>query len=157
MITTSGLAKLWHRVFYSLTVRGIFHCFAMVLPFNSLRIFFYRLRGTKIGKNVWIGKGTFLEESRPELIVIEDDVKIERDVIIVTHDSSYHGINPKIPIRRGKVVVKRGAHIGKGSVILPGVTVGENSVICAGSVVVRDIPPSSVAVGRPAKVQRRRE
>jgi acetyltransferase-like isoleucine patch superfamily enzyme len=52
------------------------------------------------------------------------------------------------------VVIKDGAHIGIGAIIMPGVTIGEGAIIGAGSVVTHDIPPYCVAVGTPAKVIR---
>jgi len=124
----------------------------MNAPHNKLRVPLYRLRGTKIGKNVFIGPGCFLEESRPDLITIEDNVSLAPHVKVITHDSSYHGIEPRIPIIRGRVIIKRGAFVGTGSIILPGVTIGERSIIGAGSVVTKDIPPNSIAVGIPARV-----
>lgn len=50
------------------------------------------------------------------------------------------------------VLIEDGVWIGSGSTILPGVTVGQNSVIGAGSVVVKDIPANSIAVGNPCRV-----
>ena len=50
------------------------------------------------------------------------------------------------------IVINDGAHIGIGSIIMPGVTIGKGAVIGAGSVVTRDIPDYCVAVGAPAKV-----
>ena len=58
------------------------------------------------------------------------------------------------PFKIGKVVIKDGAHIGIGAIIMPGVTIGEGAVIGAHSVVTHDIPPYCVAVGSPAKVIR---
>ena len=57
-----------------------------------------------------------------------------------------------LPLKYAPIVIKDGAHIGIGSIIMPGVTIGEGAVIGAGSVVTRDIPPHCVAVGAPAKV-----
>lgn len=50
------------------------------------------------------------------------------------------------------IVIKRNAWIGAGATILPGVIVGENSVVAAGAVVSRDVPPNTVVAGIPAKV-----
>ncbi|WP_255453216.1 acyltransferase [Thermococcus sp. GR6] len=51
-----------------------------------------------------------------------------------------------------KTKIKRGAWIAPGCIILPGVTIGENSVVGAGSVVTKDVPPYTVVAGNPAKV-----
>lgn len=50
------------------------------------------------------------------------------------------------------VLIKRGAWIGSGAVILPGVTVGRNSIVGANAVVISDIPDNHIAVGVPAKI-----
>ena len=109
------------------------------------------MRGTKIGKKVGIAQGVFLEEARPYLITIEDGVNIGPGAIIVTHDSSYHCVNPEIPIISGSVIIKRNAFVGAGSIILPGIVIGEKSIIAAGSVVTKDVPPLTIVAGVPAK------
>ena len=59
-----------------------------------------------------------------------------------------------LPLKYAPIVIEDGAHIGIGSIIMPGVTIGKGAVIGAGSVVTKDIPPYCVAVGVPAKVIR---
>ena len=59
-----------------------------------------------------------------------------------------------LPLKYTPIVIEDGAHIGIGSIIMPGVTIGKGAVIGAGSVVTKDIPPYCVAVGVPAKVIR---
>ncbi len=51
-------------------------------------------------------------------------------------------------------LVKKGASIGSGATILCNITIGENSIIGAGSVVTRDVPPDCIVIGNPAKVKR---
>ena len=55
-------------------------------------------------------------------------------------------------LKYAPIVIKDGAHVGIGAIIMPGVTIGEGAVIGAGAVVTKDIPPYCVAVGAPAKV-----
>lgn len=123
------------------------HVLAMFAPFNSWRVFFHRLRGVRIGRRVYIVQGCFLEESRPWLITIEDDVRISAGVTIVTHDVVYFAMDPAVPYRYGKVVLKRGCILGPGSLVLPGVTVGEGALVGAGAVVVKDVPPGTAVAG----------
>lgn len=91
-------------------------------------------------------------------ITIEDDVMIGSGVHIYVHNHRFD--DPQRPIidqghfDSKPVVLKRGCWIGAGAIILPGVTVGENAVVGAGSVVVKDVPARTVAVGNPAKVVR---
>ena len=124
----------------------------MNIPFGRLKRMFYRLRGTKIGKSVDIAMGVFIEESFPHLVVIEDNVDIGPNVIIVAHDSSARCMDLELPIICKRVIVKRNAYIGAGAIILPGVTVGEYSIVAAGAVVTRDVPPRTIVAGVPARV-----
>jgi acetyltransferase-like isoleucine patch superfamily enzyme len=130
--------------------------FAMTrLPVGSrIRCSLERLRGVKIGKHVFIGGGNVLDRARPDLITIEDYVSIAGGVYILTHS------NPTTPLREilgpdskkvAPVVIKRGAWIAINVVILPGVTIGENSIVATGSVVMKDVPPMTIVGGSPAK------
>ncbi|WP_290596754.1 MULTISPECIES: acyltransferase [unclassified Archaeoglobus] len=131
---------------------AVLHSMAMNIPLGRVKRALYRLRGTKIGRNVDIANGVFIEDSFPELVEIEDGVDIGPGVIILAHDSSAHCISPNIPIMLKPVVIKRNAYIGAGALILPGVTVGEFSIVAAGAIVTRDVPPGKIVAGVPAKV-----
>jgi len=113
-----------------------------------------RLRGVKIGKRVFLGGGNILDRVRPDLITIEDEVSISGGVYILTHS------NPTAPIRKilgetshiiSPVHIKRGAWIAVNVVILPGVTIGENAIVSAGSVVMKDVPPATIVGVAPAR------
>ena len=145
------LAEWWWKIRWSSRATSLFHVFAMYAPLNSIRIFFYRRRGVRIGKGVYIVQGTFLEESRPWLIEIHDGVRIGAGVIIATHDAVYHGYDESIPHRFGKVIVGEKATICPGSIIMPGVTVGERAVVAPGSTVLHDVPARTIVSGSPAK------
>lgn len=103
----------------------------------------------ELGKNVFINHGcSFLDLGG---ITIDDDVMIGPRVNI---SSENHPVDPKerktlVPSR---VHIKRNAWIGAGANILPGVTVGENSIVAAGAVVNRDVPNNVVVGGVPAIV-----
>ena len=140
------------KVRYSKTVLGILHVLAMNAPHDKLSVLFYRLRGTKIGKKVYVDKGVFIEGERPYLVTIKDNVEIGPKAIIVAIDSSYNTISQRdIPILYGEVTIERNAYIGAGVIILPGVTIGEYSIVAAGAVVTRDVPPRTIVAGVPAK------
>jgi len=101
--------------------------------------------GNRIGNRVRIHSCCFLE-----MVTIEDDVFIGPNVVF-TDDP--HPMNcPRYKECLGGATVKRLARIGANCTILPGVIIGENSLIGAGSVVVKNIPPNSVAAGSPARV-----
>jgi acetyltransferase-like isoleucine patch superfamily enzyme len=101
--------------------------------------------GNQIGDRVRIHTGCFLE-----MVTIEDDVFVGPNVVF-TDDP--HPMNcPNYTHCVGGSTVHRLARIGANSTILPGVTIGENSLVGAGSVVVTDVPPGTVVVGNPARV-----
>ena len=91
-------------------------------------------------------------------IVIEDDVMLGPGVNIYVNNHRFDDTSKPI-IDQGysiskQVHIKKGCWIGANVIILPGVTIGENSVVGAGSIVTKDIPPMCVAVGVPAKIIR---
>lgn len=146
------ISNVYKRIRYSLLVKGFLHVLAMNIPNDRIRNTLYRWRGTKIGTNVGIGHGVFIEESRPNLIEIGDGVNIGPRAVIVAHDSSYHCINPDIPILFGRVQIRKNGYIGAKAIILPGVTIGEGAIVAAGAVVTKDVAPGVIVAGVPAKV-----
>jgi len=131
---------------------SILHFLAMYCPIHKLRIVFYKMRGTRIEKNVFLADQVYLEEGHPELITIEENSDIGPRVMVLTHDTIQGHLDPTIQSSTSKVIIGRDCYIGAGTIILPGATIGDNSIIGAGSVVTRSIPPGSVAMGVPAKV-----
>jgi acetyltransferase-like isoleucine patch superfamily enzyme len=113
-------------------------------------------KGVKVGKNVKISTHTFICEG----VTIEDNVFIGHNVSFI-NDKYPRSTNPDGTTQTEadwKVVptlVKRGASIGTSCTILCGVTVGENAIVGAGSVVTKDIPANSVAYGVPARVRKK--
>lgn len=92
-------------------------------------------------------------------ITIEDDVLIGSAVHIYTQNHRFD--DPSLPIidqghsPSRPVTLKRGCWVGAAAIVLPGVTIGENAVVGAGSIVTSDIPANAVAVGSPARIVRR--
>lgn len=125
------------------TGRKVCQMFGRFMYVNKLRVVFYRMMGMKIGKKVYIGFDCFLDSDFAELIEIEDGVKISFRVIIVAHDGYRKVVS--------RILIKKGVYVGAGAIILPGVTVGEKAVVCAGAVVMRDVPDGAVVIGNPAQ------
>ena len=125
---------------------------AYICPFNSWRVRLHRWRGVKIGENVMIGLHVTLDHSYPEYITIEDNVSLAGDNYILAHSNPYPHFKNVLPSFVAPVIIKEGAWLGIGSMILPDITVGENSIIAAGSVVSKSIPNLVIAGGIPAKV-----
>ena len=100
-----------------------------------------------IGKNVFINNN-FLAMARGG-ITIEDDVMIAANVQVLTNN---HDLYDRQILTCRPVVIKKGAWIGAGASIMPGVCVGKYAVVGAMSVVTKDVPDYAVVVGSPAKV-----
>ena len=130
---------------------------------NNSRIYdLVNLYGCRIGKNTKIDSYVYIEEG----VKIGDNCKIRPFVFIPTgvtiEDSVFIGpnvtfTNDKYPKTRGKWTllrtrVRRFASIGAGSTIIPGVTIGRNALVGAGSTVTRSIPDNAIVVGSPARV-----
>jgi acetyltransferase-like isoleucine patch superfamily enzyme len=113
---------------------------AMSLPGGgALRVTLHRLRGVKIGEDVWIGSEALIETACPELVKIGNRVVIGIRSTILAHFQELTGVE-----------IKDDVYIGACAVILPGVTVGEGAVVSAGSVVTTSVPPMTVVQGNPA-------
>jgi acetyltransferase-like isoleucine patch superfamily enzyme len=121
-------------------------------PINSWRIKFHKWRGVNIGENVLIGLRVTLDHSYPEYIYIEDDVSLAGNNYLLAHSNPYQHFEKVLPSFVAPVVIKQGAWVGIGATILPGVVVGEYSVVATGAVVTKDVPQKCLVGGMPAKI-----
>lgn len=118
---------------------------------------YLRKIGMRIGDRVYIvyPRAVSIDETRPWLIEIGDDVVLTIGVTILTHGydwSVFKGLKGDVLGSSGKVKIGNNVFIGVESTILKGVTIGDNVIIGAGSVVTHDIPGNCVAAGNPARV-----
>lgn len=119
-----------------------------------------KLRGVNIGNPVYIGPNVNIDDLYPELITIENYVSVGMGTMIFAHSNPTCSLELKtnyFPRKVEPTTIKRGAWIAPGSIILSGVTVGENSVVGAGSVVTKDVPPYTIVGGCPAKIIKKLE
>lgn len=134
-------------VFSDLIGKTVDDSFLLIPPF-------YTTGGIDIsvGRNVFINQNcTFYDLGGLD---IADDVMIGPNVSLIT---SGHPIEPKqrrACVIAKPIVIERNVWIAAGATVIGGVTVGENSVVAAGSVVTRDVPPNSLVGGNPARVIR---
>lgn len=122
-------------------------------PLNNWRIKIHRWRGVHIGKNVYIGSHCHLDNLYPEYIFIEDNASINSDSMLLTHFNPMKRYKPIMKARVASVYIGEGAILAVRSTILPGVKVGKNAIVSAGSIVDKDVPEYSLVSGNPAKIK----
>ena len=125
----------------------IFLIFAWFVPFSAGRKFFHKLRGVKIAPGVEIGYFVIIDHNYPDYITINQNCVIAAKSTILAHDD---GKKEYSQIK--KTIIGKNCFLGINSVILPGVKIGNNSIIGANTVVNKNIPKNSLAVGTPAKI-----
>ena len=122
----------------------------------TLRARLHRLRGVKIGQGVFIGYDVVIDTSFPELVSIGDYSIVAMRTTIVGHFK----IKPELldPVGANEsgnsersVRIGNDVFIGAGAIILPNVTIGDGSVVTAGSVVTRSVEPLTMVQGNPAE------
>ncbi|MBW2990338.1 acyltransferase [Candidatus Woesearchaeota archaeon] len=101
----------------------------------------------ELGKNTEIGSFTLIDAYKG--VKIEDNVKIGWGAVIMSY-SSMDG-------KGGKVVLKKNCGVGANATVMPGVTIGENSIVGANSLVNKDVPPNEIWFGNPAKFFKKRQ
>lgn len=104
----------------------------------------------RVGDCCYLGRELFLDLQ--DKIVIEDNVTVSHRVMILTHtDAGTSPLRDEIPSSQSPVIIRRGAYIGANVTILEGVEIGESSIVGAGAVVIRSVPPRTVVAGVPAR------
>jgi acetyltransferase-like isoleucine patch superfamily enzyme len=142
-IITDDLGKI-REIFSRLIGKPVDESFFIIPPFY-----------TDFGENIHIGKNVFVNHACTFMdrggITLEDEVLIGPKVNLITTN---HPINPseRRATISNPIVIKKRAWIGAAATIMPGVTIGENSVVAAGAVVTRDVPANSIVGGVPAKL-----
>lgn len=132
---------------------GVFH----TRDFNYNRPKWWRKMGCHVGDHVSIGHSVGCDVGNTDLIHVEDDVIITNHCIILCHRRDMKGYRKgdngtKLPYIYAPVTLKKGCQLGMGTIVMPGVTIGEGAIIGARSVVTKDIPAWTIAVGSPCKV-----
>lgn len=172
IIKEIGLKRLGKYFIFSFW-QAIFN----LLIFSPLRVFWLRVGGAKISKGCVVDKIDFINLDRAGLvgfwvgrecflgrgalfdlageIILHDQVTVSSRACILSHFSvgfANHPLITKYPKAVTKTVIQTGSFIGLQALILPGVQIGRESLIGAGSVVTKNIPAFSKAAGVPAKI-----
>lgn len=123
-------------------------------PAAEMRVALNRLRGVKIGKNVYLGYGVMIDKLFPEMVTIKDNAAIGDDTIINAHAivPSPSRVREIYPLKVAPVTIGKGVWILPRVTITLGVNVGDEAVLLSGAVVTKDVPPRCMVGGVPAKV-----
>ena len=136
----------------------LMHC-TLLSPLNPRKIRPWVLRkiGCHVGKDVFIGGGVWIDSGHADLITIDDHVHVTGRTVLLCHkkdlkDYCIGDDYAAIKYMTAPIHLCKGCSTGTGTIILPGVTIGEGAIVGAGSVVTKDIPAWTIALGNPAKV-----
>lgn len=131
----------------------------LLAPLNPrmIRPWVLRKVGCHVGKDVFIGSGVWIDAGHADLIYIGDHAHVTGRTGLLCHKRELKNYRigddyAKLPYKTGEIHLGKGCSTGTGTLIMPGVTVGEGAIIGAGSLVTKDIPAWTIAIGRPAKV-----
>ena len=119
---------------------------------ESFRVWLHRCRGVTIGEECFISTDALIETSRPYLVSIGNRVDIGvRSTILAHYRGQIKADRKEYSAEDFSVIIEDDVVIGAGVIILPNVKVGHGSVVTAGSVVTRSVPPLTMVSGNPAK------
>ena len=129
----------------------------LIDPATDKRAKYWKKCGAHIEGKVNIGYDVYFDASHANHIHLEDGVWIASRCLILCHkrnlsDYKFGDDYNLTPYKIKDVFLKKGCCVGMYSIVMPGVTIGEGAIIGAGSVVTKDIPPYTIAVGNPAIV-----
>jgi acetyltransferase-like isoleucine patch superfamily enzyme len=131
--------------------------FTFVVLCGGDRVRYLRRAGSRIGRDCDIATDVANFGSEPWLVEIGDRVSVTSGVRLVTHDGSSRLFRDRIPgssrygNRFGTIRIHDDSFVGVGAILLPGVSVGPESIVAAGSVVTKSVPPRTVVAGVPAR------
>jgi maltose O-acetyltransferase len=138
---------------FSKVYKSILLISAEISLINSLRIRCLKMAGYSIGSNTYIARGLIILDNRgknEETVEIGNNVSFGPRTILIP--GAYHNSIQTGFEKFGKIVIDNEAWIGAGVIILPGIKVGARSIVGAGSVVTKNVPPNTVVAGVPARV-----
>ena len=145
-------ANYYHNLLQSMMDWVIF----APIAHRKFRPWLLRRMGAKVGRDCFIGDHVMFDQNHSDLITLEDHAHIASGTRLLCHQRNlknyFKGDDyAKLGYRYGEIHLGKGCFVGMESFILPGVTIGDGAIVGAGSMVTKDIPAWTIAVGRPAK------
>jgi len=120
------------------------------MPFNGIRVRMQKWRGVTIDKDVHIGPMVTIDDVYPYFVSIGSGSSIAGQNFILTHTKPLEYHSEVSTAYVAPVIIEKNVWVAINVVILPGVTIGEGSIVACGSVVTKSIPPLCFAAGVPA-------
>jgi hypothetical protein len=133
-----GTLRVW--------IRGALLTTVLMLPCNGLKLRVLRWCGARIGRDVYLSEGVWIDPVFPHLLTIEDEVLIGFGARIFFHEFR------RDEFRAGRVILRSGSFVGGLAVLGCGVEIGRNATVSAAAVVGKDVPEGHVAIGNPARI-----
>jgi putative colanic acid biosynthesis acetyltransferase WcaF len=174
----SSFNNSWYKPGAGIVVRSLWYCvnacyFKSSFPINSIKIFWLRLFGAKIGKgvvvkpgvnikypwrlkvgnHVWIGEKVWIDNLGD--VEIEDNVCISQGAFLLCGNHDYKRSTFDLVVK--DITLKKGAWIGAKCTVCPGVTAGSHSVLTVGSIATSNLEENTIYQGNPATALRKRE
>ncbi|GHT69043.1 hypothetical protein AGMMS50239_35190 [Bacteroidia bacterium] len=118
---------------------------------QKTRIIFYRLKGYDFAYSVIVERGLNLDRLYSQGIHIKENSLIASRVTIMSHDHCKRVNNQPL---LADVYIGKNCFIAVGATIMPGITIGDEVIVGAGSVVTKDVPSNTIVAGNPAKIIR---
>lgn len=130
------------------------HLAHLPMPSRGYRSRIVKWGGVNIknAKITFIGENVIFDTNYPEDIIIEENVRVTTGCVLLTHF-----MEPSTgTYSRGKIIIKKRAYLGCNTIICKPVTIGEDAIVGAGSIVTKDIPAGEVWAGNPARFIKKR-
>lgn len=157
-VSILGIVKpFFYNIYHALLLSMM--NWSILEPVNPrmLRPFLLKRLGCKVGKGVFIGDHVVVDMNHADLIILDDNVHITGGCRLLCHQRDLTGYRvgddaAKLKYKLGKIHIGKGCMIGMETMIMPNVTIGDGTIIGAYSLVSKNIPAWTIAIGRPARV-----
>lgn len=149
IVDESDIPYYWKYSIWTILIKPVRKFFSVVIipsiPFNGLRIILYRACGYKIGKDVFIGMRCYLDDLCHDKIIIDDNVTISYGVYFACHGRKQN--HNYIKLKKNSYIGMRASIIAKTDI-----SIGENAIVGACSLVNKSVPDNAVSVGIPNRI-----